>query len=322
MATPLYPDTLPMVTMFSGEPDRQVISTDGDMAPVAYRRRSRVPGALDDVTWVLVNDQMKTFRDWWRDVLLDGHRWFYIKLPSAGGLTWHVARFADENYQSRLLGHRAWNVSAKLEIRERPFSEVVFAEPGFLEDFESGLGNWVTTSGDGSLFTLTESSYGDSLNCAAQNSGTYAQITRSIGSTVSGSTFRWKFKVTTFNADDAATLYFYNGVTSVIGFNPAREAVFDGSRRPRIVLPDGDLIILTDSDAVIAGDWYQLKLLVVPGAGNSSITITHISSGTEFAFVNPTHDYNPTDFDFDTLKVTIDSAGLTCPTQYDDIQVI
>lgn len=104
---------------------------------------SRQPSAFTPVVFRFLEDDYAQFVDWWKTDLKYGHKWFWINLPSAGGITWHVARFA-ERYVAKLTGHRAWEVTAKLELRERQFepnprtSDLYF----FIEDFESGLDAW------------------------------------------------------------------------------------------------------------------------------------------------------------------------------------
>lgn len=120
MAVIQYPSTLPGVSTFNGQPTTQVLATGGEGAPQAYRRRSRVPGSTDQVGWRFLEGDYAIFIAWWRETLLFGHRWFYIRLPSAEGIRWHVARFADKNYAAKLQGHRYWEVTAELEVREGP----------------------------------------------------------------------------------------------------------------------------------------------------------------------------------------------------------
>jgi len=102
------------------EPTAQVLATDTELGPKAFRRRSRQPGAFASVTFRFLETDYVTFIEWWKTDLRFGLKWFWIKLPSAGGITWHVSRFA-ERYRATLDGHRYWNVTAKLELRERQF---------------------------------------------------------------------------------------------------------------------------------------------------------------------------------------------------------
>lgn len=105
------------------DPVNQVLSTEGEMSPKAYRRRSRVPGSQDQVTWRFLETDYKLFLAWWRGELNYGTRWFLIQLPSARGYDWHVARFGEKDYSASLVGHRSWEVKADLEIRERRFPD-------------------------------------------------------------------------------------------------------------------------------------------------------------------------------------------------------
>lgn len=121
MGTPIFLSALPGVSRLTLRPDSGVIADDGDGVK-SFRRRSAVPMASVDVEWVFVDTDYALFLSFCRDTLLGFHRWFWLKLPSAGGVTWHVVRFAHgEKPSSQMNGHGAWTVSAKLDIRERAF---------------------------------------------------------------------------------------------------------------------------------------------------------------------------------------------------------
>lgn len=124
MATPRYPRSLPGPSTYILAPSAQGLGSDNEAGPEALRRRSRQPGATAQVTFRYPERDYATFKTWWEDRLAFGHRWFLINLPSAGGITWHYVRFADR-YRARLAGHRSWEVSATLELRDRAFAPVV-----------------------------------------------------------------------------------------------------------------------------------------------------------------------------------------------------
>jgi hypothetical protein len=120
MATPEYPSTLPGPGSFVLESTAQVLGSENEIGAEALRRRSRQPMAKADIAFRYIETDYTQFIEWFRAELYFGLRWFWLQLPSAGGITWHLIRF-DDRYTSTLEGHRYWNVSAKIEIRERRF---------------------------------------------------------------------------------------------------------------------------------------------------------------------------------------------------------
>jgi hypothetical protein len=120
MSTPIFPTSLPTVSTLSLQAISNLIADDGTVK--SYRRISRVPNANDKVQWTLFNDQLSVFLAFYKATLLDGHKWFYIKLPSAKGIVYHIARF--KSLQVNVTGHKAWVVDAELELRERAFEVI------------------------------------------------------------------------------------------------------------------------------------------------------------------------------------------------------
>jgi hypothetical protein len=120
MSTPIFPTSLPTVNQLSLQSISNVITDESTVKN--FRRISRVPNANDKVQWTLFNDQLKIFIDFYKITLLDGHKWFYIKLPSAKGIVYHIARF--KSLQTNVIGHKAWTVDAELELRERAFEVI------------------------------------------------------------------------------------------------------------------------------------------------------------------------------------------------------
>jgi hypothetical protein len=119
MSTPAYPDQLPIPLTFRLQANDQIV-TDPENEPRDSRRLTIVPSAVADVTFRYLLDNYKIFKNWYKDDLRYGIKWFTIDLPSAAGLVSHVVRFADRPRAS-LKGHRYWEVSAQIEIRERQF---------------------------------------------------------------------------------------------------------------------------------------------------------------------------------------------------------
>lgn len=130
MATPRYPEQLPGVSTFRLVPTAQILAGENETGPLALRRRSRQPGATAEVTFRFVESDYAVFMDWWKTDLLYGHRWFTISIPSAGGVTWHTVRFADRP-RAALQGHRYWELTTTIEIRDRQFTPAVLGDPLF-----------------------------------------------------------------------------------------------------------------------------------------------------------------------------------------------
>lgn len=121
MTTPIFPAGLPGVGRVLLRTNTGVIADEGD-GVMSFRRRFAVPSAEVSVEWIFVADDFSVFLQFCNEVLLGFHRWFWLKLPSAGGVTWHVVRFAQgEKPTAQMNGHGAWTVSARLDIRERAF---------------------------------------------------------------------------------------------------------------------------------------------------------------------------------------------------------
>lgn len=119
MTTPVFPVDLPDVWTNQGSPTAQVLSGTDDTAPLAFRRLSRNPSAKSQVTWTFLEGEYKIFVAFFRDQLLFGHKWFYLRLPTALGFQYCVVR-CSEVYTANQTGFDKWDVSLSLYIRERP----------------------------------------------------------------------------------------------------------------------------------------------------------------------------------------------------------
>lgn len=119
-----YPASLPKPEGFGWDPASRLAVSDLDGSIVHTRSRTRDLGAIANVKFRFLRDQYYTFVKWWQSDLLRGNAWFYVELPSAGGLTWHIARFVGP-YRAKLMGHRYWSVTADLEVVERALDHVI-----------------------------------------------------------------------------------------------------------------------------------------------------------------------------------------------------
>lgn len=118
MTTPVYPDNLPGVSEFQFTPTPQLVVTDIPRAARATHRISQIPGAYATAVWKFSGIQYQTFMTWWREELLEGHRWFRVKLPSAAGLQYTIVRFLTHR-STENKGYKFWTVTGSLEILER-----------------------------------------------------------------------------------------------------------------------------------------------------------------------------------------------------------
>jgi hypothetical protein len=167
------------------------------------------------------------------------------------------------------------------------------------------------------VFTVAEGTYGEELDCASQTSGTFAEIRRPTNS-ISATSFSGKFQVVSDNEDDSAgVMYVLSSGAFAMTFNPRREQTFDSLRRAWVSL-DTETIELGAGGEITLGNWFQMDIAIVAGAGNSTCTITRLSDGVVVinqAFVNA-HSANL----IDTLAFYNDSGETaTCPTKWADI---
>ena len=110
-----YPADLPgpLPGSMNPRPRRAASAIEG---PLLQRARQRdFAGALSRYAFIYTPAQMATWLEWFRDVLLQGRRWFAIALPGAGGLVNRVARYRD--VQQEHLASGIYRVNATFEQR-------------------------------------------------------------------------------------------------------------------------------------------------------------------------------------------------------------
>ena len=119
MAT--WPTTLPAPTVdgYGIAPQPTFARTDMDQGPARQRRRFTTGPTQYSVQWVLTEAQLATLESWYRDQAADGAAWFFISLRNGQGLQVVEARF-PEPWKASKLGSRHYQVSATLEVRNRP----------------------------------------------------------------------------------------------------------------------------------------------------------------------------------------------------------
>lgn len=123
MVAPLYPSDLPGVSEFRIVGVPQPISTGDGIGPKDFKRITKLTTSTAKVAWRFLEDDFSTFSTWWEDDLLNGHKRFFIQLPSAAGLMWHLCRFIGP-YAATRENYAHWQVIAELEVDSRATSTV------------------------------------------------------------------------------------------------------------------------------------------------------------------------------------------------------
>jgi hypothetical protein len=171
------------------------------------------------------------------------------------------------------------------------------------------LADYADISGDAGLFTVVAGA----LVCAAQNDPTQAEIRRSF-SQVTMTRFTGQFTVNSDATDDAAALGLLDSGTPQLSVLPRRETALDASRRCHILLLSDT--VMTPA-ALTLGVRYEVEVTLLAGAGNSTWTITNVSTAAVVA--SGTFPGDVSSIDVDALRFLIDKDGPTCPTTWDQI---
>ena len=112
-----YPAALPCPMPGSFQPRMRRVASSID-GPLQQRARQRdAAGLASQYTYIYTPAQMQVWRDWHRDTLLEGRRWFAHALPGRTGLAQRVVRY--RSVQQQLLGIGLYRVSASFEQRGR-----------------------------------------------------------------------------------------------------------------------------------------------------------------------------------------------------------
>jgi hypothetical protein len=116
-----YPDTLPLPTVdgYGIQPQAAFIRTDMDQGPARQRRRFTTAPTHYPVRWVFTEPQLGTFESWYEGAADAGAGWFTVQLRNGQGLQTVEARFI-EPWQASMLSGRHYQVTATLEVRNRP----------------------------------------------------------------------------------------------------------------------------------------------------------------------------------------------------------
>lgn len=310
-----YPTLLPCAQPggFDLRERRAVSAIEGPLQ-LRARQRDRA-GTQSRYVFTYTAEQMAQWRLWYAETLIYGRRWFAINLPGKSGMQPRIARYASVS--ESLLGRGIYRVTVSFE--QRGASAVPTLEPAdyWIEDFAGcSLAEYSAVSGNQGLFSIEGTDYGCSLSIAAQTSGTIAAMQRSIPSRTVRN-LRIKFRLSSLNADDAGICTLLESGSSRISFNPRREASFDASRRARLVMGSEGLAVTAGS--VSANTWYEMRLDINPGAGNTVCDIVRLSDNQLVSSTALAQDHSQPEVD--QLRFSADQGLLTSPTLYDDIAV-
>lgn len=313
MSTPDYPTGLPGVAQWRIKPTAQVLAGDNPGGPRDTRRRSVVPGAVGQAGWTFIEEDYATFVAWWRTTLLRGHKWFWIELPSAGGITWHVVRF-NGPYQARLNGHRSYVVSAELEVRERQFDRNDRIDPSvvFVEDFENGFDAYELVQGSLAPFRIVEGMTGHAMHADNYTAPTQAIIERVLDGPVNCAFFSFRFRVTSFGSDDALSLELREGTTTHFAFIPTREGFYNPARQSMGGFPS---LVALSVVQVTLDKIYRVEVTLEVGTNATRVDFIDETNG---ATLKTTY-FTKSPFQFDRIRFVLDPSVGTCQTEYDDI---
>lgn len=136
---PAYPTQLPlpMQNGYAIQHQSPFVRTEMQSGRARQRRAfTSVPSSVS-VTWFFTKDfDCQLFEGWFRDALgaKDGENWFDMPLQTPLGTYQYQCRFADMYQGPQLVAFNKWQVSATLEIRERPILPDGWATimPGFI----------------------------------------------------------------------------------------------------------------------------------------------------------------------------------------------
>lgn len=112
-------DIPPVATVNGQRPANRAATTEEENAVRARRGYTLDPGMTCEVTWEMFSSEFGTFQYWWEYGLLNGLKWFWMRLPSPDGLeAWCLVRFVDA-YEMVPAGWDQNTVTARLELRDR-----------------------------------------------------------------------------------------------------------------------------------------------------------------------------------------------------------
>ena len=123
MATPVFPATLPGVSMngMGFKPDTGFIRSEMEAGPARQRQRFASTPTVFTVTWTFTRAQLAIFEKFYQLDLAGGSAWFNIDLVNGVGKTTYVARFKETYSAQTSTREFYWNVTGTLETLARPY---------------------------------------------------------------------------------------------------------------------------------------------------------------------------------------------------------
>lgn len=121
MSNIYFPEHLPYPTVegYTIKPDEAIVRTDMEAGPARQRRRYTQTPSKITVKWKMNHAQFSLFEAWYKYHAKEGGEWFTITLLGGLGLLKQEARFTKQ-FEAGLLTGCLWQISAELEIRNRP----------------------------------------------------------------------------------------------------------------------------------------------------------------------------------------------------------
>lgn len=127
-----YPSQLPLPVQngYALQHISPFVRTEMQSGRARQRRTFTSVPSSASVSWFFTSDvECQLFEGWFRDNLgaKDGENWFSIPLQTPIGIHDYDCRFADMYSGPTLVAFNKWQVTATLEIRERPILPVDYA---------------------------------------------------------------------------------------------------------------------------------------------------------------------------------------------------
>lgn len=123
MADIFYPKELPIPLKdgFGFEPVSPFLRTTLTSGRSRQRRLYTSVPTQASVKWSFKKDnEAQLFEAWFRDALMDGIAWFYMRLKTPLGIQSYKCRFAGPYKGPFLVSGKFWQFTATLELWERP----------------------------------------------------------------------------------------------------------------------------------------------------------------------------------------------------------
>ena len=118
MATPTFPASLPapLISGYGYEDDAGNVSrSPKSFGYQTQKQIGNTPYTEFMIQYVFTQAQMAIFEDFYSDDLINGHKWFVMKLQVGFKYVNHYCRLT-EKYSANLISNAVWQVGFKLEV--------------------------------------------------------------------------------------------------------------------------------------------------------------------------------------------------------------